>query len=137
MPIGTIVALKPSMGQSALSAEQRLAGTLLGAIVAAIFLFTINSKLVLEVVIVVILAFGDAIRGVNYALYTTAIAAAVLIAIDLPHPSNLSDEGQRVLYTFIGVGIAVVITLGANLLQKRVAHATPTAGGTGDAPATG
>ena len=35
-----------------------------------------------------------AIRFRNYAFYTTAIAAAVLLAEDLPHPSNFSAEGE-------------------------------------------
>jgi hypothetical protein len=46
----------------------------------------------------------------------------VLIAEDLPHPADLASEGRRVLFTFAGVGIAVVVVLG-NLLQKRTAKA--------------
>jgi hypothetical protein len=49
----------------------------------------------------------------------------VLIALDLPHPSNLADEGRRVLFTFVGVAIAVVVLLLAGLLQKRAAKAAP------------
>ena len=70
-------------------------------------------------------AIAARIRFANYALYCAAIAAVVLIAMDLPHPSNLGDEWRRVLYTLIGVGIAVVIMLLANLLQKRLAPAIP------------
>ncbi len=46
---------------------------------------------------------------------------AVLIGMDFPHPSNLSDEGYRVLFTFIGVGIGVGVLLLANLIQQRSA----------------
>ena len=70
-------------------------------------------------------AHAASIRGVNYALYCAAVAAAVLIAMDLPQPSDLADEGRRVLFTFIGVGIAVVVMLVANLIQKRTAPAEP------------
>ncbi|MFZ0191470.1 MAG: hypothetical protein WAL72_31505 [Streptosporangiaceae bacterium] len=38
----------------------------------------------------------------------TAIAGAVLIALDLPNPANFGVEGRRILFTLIGVGIAVV-----------------------------
>ena len=48
-----------------------------------------------------------ATRLVNDAFYCAAVAGAVLIAVDLPHPTNLADEGQRVLFTFTGVGIGV------------------------------
>jgi hypothetical protein len=43
----------------------------------------------------------------------------VLIALDLPHPSNLKVEGQRILFTFIGVAIAVAVMFVAGLLAKR------------------
>jgi hypothetical protein len=45
----------------------------------------------------------------------------VLIAEDLPHPADLASEGRRVLFTFAGVGIAVVVMVLGNLLQKRTA----------------
>ena len=45
--------------------------------------------------------------------------------MDLPHPSNLTDEGRRILFTFVGVGIAVVVMFLADLLQKRTAKAAP------------
>jgi hypothetical protein len=46
-------------------------------------------------------------------------------AVSAPNPSDLADEGRRVLFTFLGVGIAVIVTLIANELQKRHAPATP------------
>jgi len=125
MPIATLVAMAPSLERSTLVAEQRLAGATLGALVAAVLLLTVHNKHVLEVAVVVILTLGVAIHGVNYALYTAAIAAAVLIAIDLPHPTNLSHEGLRVLYTFLGVGLAALVMLLATQLGKRAAKAAP------------
>ena len=64
---------------------------------------------------------AGAIRGVNYALYNAAIAAGVLIAIDLPHPTELTHEALRVLYTFLGVGLALLDMLLATQLGKRAA----------------
>ena len=49
MPIATFVAMKPSLEQSALVAEQRLADALIGALVARRFLLTVHNKHVLEV----------------------------------------------------------------------------------------
>jgi hypothetical protein len=51
----------------------------------------------------------------------------VLIADDLPHPTNLADEGRRVLFTFAGVGIAIIVMLLAGLFTKRTAKAAPAA----------
>jgi uncharacterized membrane protein YccC len=127
MPIAALVAMKPSLQQSTLVAMQRLAGAIIGATVAALFLLAVSSKIGLEVVIVVLGALAGSIRLVNYAFYCAAVAGAALIAAGLPHPSNLGDEGQRVLYTFIGVGIGVLVMLLAGLLQKRTAKAAPPA----------
>ena len=84
-------------------------------------LLTVDNKHVLEVAVMLIFTLGVAIHGVNYALYCAAIAAGVLIAIDLPHPANFTREALRVLYTFVGVGLAVLVMLLATELGKRAA----------------
>jgi Fusaric acid resistance protein-like len=127
MPIACLVAMKSSLAQSTLVAMQRLAGAVIGAVVAALFLLTVDNKIVLEVVIVILGTLAGSIRAVNYALYCTAMAGMVLIADDLPDPTNLATEGRRVLFTFAGVGIAVVVMLLAGLLQKRTAKAAQAA----------
>jgi hypothetical protein len=119
MPIAALVAMKPSLAASTLVAMQRLAGAIIGAAVAAAFLLTVDNKVALAVVIVLLGTLAGVIRMVNYAWYCAAVAAAVLIALDLPHPSNLTDEEHRILFTFIGVGIGVLITFLADLLGKR------------------
>ena len=125
MPIATLAAMAPSLAQSTLVAEQRLAGATLGALVGAACLLTVDNKHVLEIAIIVLLTLGIAVHGVNYALYTAAIAAGVLIAIDLPHPTNLRFEALRVLYTFLGVGLAVLVMLLADQLGEHAAKAAP------------
>ena len=49
----------------------------------------------------------------------------MLTLLDLPQPSNYGAEGYRVLWTFCGVGIAVVVMFLAGLLAKRQAKAPP------------
>jgi hypothetical protein len=119
MPIAALVAMKPSLRQSTMVAVQRLIGTTLGAGLAALFLLTVKSKQALQDIIQLFAGLGIAIRFVNYVFYTAAIAAAVLIASDVPHPSNLSTESRRIVFTFVGVGIAVLVMFLADLLQKR------------------
>jgi len=134
MPIATIVAMKASLSQSTLAAAQRVAGALIGAAAAALLLLIpanehglrlLTTTLGLEVVALVLLMHGAAIRFWNYALYCGAIAAGVLILMDLPQPSNYSAEGYRVLWTLCGVAIGVVVMLLAGLLAKRTAKAKP------------
>ncbi len=134
MPIAAMVAMKPSLGQSTLIAVQRLSGALIGAAAAALVLlipanehglrlFAIDRGL--EVVALVLLMHGAAIRFWNYALYGAAIAAGVLILVDLPQPSNYSAEGYRVLWTLCGVAIGLLVMFLAGLLAKRTAPAPP------------
>ena len=66
-----------------------------------------------------------AIRFWNYALYCGAIAAGVLILVDLPQPSNYAAEGYRLLWTLCGTGIGVLVMLLAALLAKRTAKTPP------------
>jgi uncharacterized membrane protein YccC len=119
MPVAALVAMKPSLEQSALVAVQRLAGAVIGAVVASVFLLGVDSKIILGVVVVVLGGLAGATRAVNYAWYCAAVAGTVLIAEGLPHPTNLSEEARRVGFTFAGVGIAVLVMFLANLLAKR------------------
>lgn len=123
MPVATLIAMKPSLQQSTIRGVQRLVGAALGAAIAAVFLVTVTSHHALEEIIVLLMGVGVSIYAVNYAFYTAAIAGAVLIALDLPHPSNLDAEGRRIFFTFVGVGIAIVVDVLASLLQKRKASA--------------
>jgi len=132
MPIAAIVAMKASLDQTTLVAGQRLAGALFGAIAAALVLLIPTSEhglrlvtvtIGLQVVAFVVLVNGVAIRFFNYALYCGAIAAGVLILIDLPQPSDYAAEGYRVLWTLCGVAIGVLVMLLAGLLARRRAKA--------------
>ena len=73
--------------------------------------------------VLVLGAAAAAVRMVNYALYCAGIAGAVLIATGIPHPTNFSAEGRRVLFTLAGVGLAVLVSLLLSRLQRRGAKA--------------
>jgi Fusaric acid resistance protein-like len=135
--IGAVIAMQPSLQQAVLISAQRVAGAAIGAVAAilvllipanesGIHLFAIT--LGLEVVAIACLMHGIAVRFWNYAFYTAAIAAGVLILIDLPQPSNYSAEGYRVLWTVCGVAIGVLVMLLATLLGQRKAKAQPQTG---------
>ena len=96
MALATLVAMKPTLQQSALRGAQRLVGTALGAAIAVVFLAAVTSPRALEEIIILLMGAGVSIYSVNYTLYTAAIPGAVLIALDLPHPTNLAAEGQRI-----------------------------------------
>jgi hypothetical protein len=142
MPIAAIVAMKPSLGQTTLVAVQRLTGALIGAVAAALLMLVpahehgadlVSITHGLEVVAIVLFMHAAAIRFWSYAVYCAAVAAGALVMVDLPHPSDYSAEGYRVLWTFCGVGVAVVVMLLAERLARRAPDAgRPTPAGQGD-----
>jgi len=132
IPIATMIAMKPDLGSSALIAFQRLAGAAIGAGAAALLLLIPANEtglrllaLVhgLEIVAIVLLMHGVATRFWNYAVYCAAIAAGVLILLDLPQPGNFDAVGYRVAWTACGVGIGLLVMLIAGLLAKRAGTA--------------
>ncbi|MEV0285087.1 FUSC family protein [Kribbella sp. NPDC050820] len=127
MPPAAMVAMKADLHQSTLAGTQRVVGTILGAAIAAVFLLSVDDKHVLEVVILVLAVIGGSLRFVNYALYTTAIAGTALIALDLANPIDLATEGKRILFTLLGIAIAVTVTILARLIQRRAANRQPSA----------
>src|ERR1700674_5805937 len=97
MPLATVAAMKTSLDQSTLVAEQRVIGTIIGALVAMGFLLGVDNKHALEIVIILLAACATTVQGVNNTIYCAGIAAVILVGMDLPHPTNLTAEVDRVL----------------------------------------
>lgn len=128
MPIAALIAMKTDLRQSSLAAVQRVVGTILGAVLAVVVLLTVTDQHVIGVAVLACALMGGALRTVNYALYTAAVAGAALIAMDIADPADLATEGRRILFTLIGVAIAIGVTLLAGRLQHRSTSApTPAA----------
>lgn len=134
LPVAAIVAMKPSLEQSTLTAVQRVAGALIGGVAAGLLLLIpanvhglhlFATDRGLEVVALILLIHGVGVRFCNYALYYSAISAGVLLLIDIPQPTNYGDEGYRLLWTLCGVAIGVLVMLLAGLLGRRTAKAPP------------
>jgi hypothetical protein len=132
--VAAIIAMKPSLEASTVTALQRVAGALIGAGAATLVLLIpanvhgvhlVAVTLGLQVVALVFLVHAVGVRFVNYALYYTAVSAGVLTLTDLLQPTDYSAEGYRVLWTLCGVAIALFVMLLAGLLAKRTAKAQP------------
>jgi uncharacterized membrane protein YccC len=122
LPMAAFITMKTSLGQSTLRAEQRIVGTLIGALIATAFLLTVDNVDVLAVVILVAATLAASFYAANYAIYVLGLVTGVLISTVLANPSDAA-VAQRVLYTFIGLGIGVGVTLLADLINKHSAKA--------------
>jgi hypothetical protein len=128
MPIAAFVAMKPSLADTTLRAVHRLAGAAIGAGAAMLLLLIpanehglklLSITFGLEVVALVLFMHAAATWSWNYMVYTAAVAAGVLILLDLLQPTNYSAEGYRILWTLCGVGIGVIVLLLAGLVTRR------------------
>jgi uncharacterized membrane protein YccC len=131
LPCAVFLAMKPSLDQSTVRAAQRMAGVLIGACAAALLMLIPNSadhanmisaRHALEVVAIFLLMHAVASFFWNYAIYATFISATVLLSIDLPHPSSYSADLDRVLFTLIGLGIAVLVMFIGDQLGRVLAR---------------
>jgi hypothetical protein len=134
LPIAAMIAMKPDLEQSTVTAVQRLAGAVMGAAAAILLLLipahTHGLHLIavtrgLEVVALVLFAHAQAVNYWNYAAYSGAIAAGVLLLTDRQQPTDYSAEGYRVLWTLCGVAIGVAVMFLADLLVRQKAKTPP------------
>ena len=125
MPIAALVAMRPSLEQSALVAEQRLIGSFIGAVAAVLILAAIDNTHVLGLVAVIAITVAAAIRFVNYAVYCGGIACGVLVALGIPQSASDITDLYRVLFTFAGVATAVLLMFVAGILGRRSGGRAP------------
>jgi uncharacterized membrane protein YccC len=118
MPVATIVVMKPDHDEALFVAEQRVAGTILGALLAAGLLTAVHDRALLAVFIAVGGALGGAMRNANYAIYCVFVSAVVLTCLGLGHPGSLANNWERVGWTLAGVAIGLGVMLLAGLATK-------------------
>jgi uncharacterized membrane protein YccC len=88
---------------------QRMGGTLLGAVIAAILLATISSKPIFDVIIILSVFFGVALLAVNYGSSVVFFSIFVLLSADLTDSNDAMGwqfAGWRILNNLIGAGLA-------------------------------
>jgi uncharacterized membrane protein YccC len=104
-----MLVLKPSLGMTFQRFFQRVGGTLLGALVAAILLATISSKPILDLIIVLTIFFGVALMALNYGSSVVFSSIFILLIADLTDVNDTMGwefAGFRILNTCIGAGLA-------------------------------
>jgi Fusaric acid resistance protein-like len=69
MPVAALAAMQTSLQQSTVIAIQRVAGTVIGAVVAIAFLLSVDSKPALAVIIALLGALAGALRSAGYTWY--------------------------------------------------------------------
>jgi uncharacterized membrane protein YccC len=104
-----ILVLKPNLGVTFTRFFQRVGGTLLGALIAALLLSTIASKPILDIIILVTVFLGVALIAVNYGSSVVFSSIFILLIADMSDVNGSMGwefAGFRILNTCIGAGLA-------------------------------
>jgi uncharacterized membrane protein YccC len=101
-----MLVLKPNLGATFQRFFQRVGGTILGAVVAAIILLAIASKPILDIIIVITVFFGVALIGFNYGYSVVFLSIFILLITDTSNSTGWQFAEVRVLNTLIGAGLA-------------------------------
>uniref|UniRef100_UPI00286AD958 FUSC family protein n=1 Tax=Chamaesiphon sp. VAR_48_metabat_135_sub TaxID=2964699 RepID=UPI00286AD958 len=102
----TILVLKPNLGVTFQRFFQRIGGTILGAVIAAVLICTIASKPVLDIAIVLTVFFGVALIDFNYGYSVVFLSIFILLITDISNSTGWQFAEVRVLNTLIGAGLA-------------------------------
>lgn len=102
----TMLVLKPNLGNTFQRFFQRVGGTILGAMVAAVIIAIIASKPILDIIIVLTVFLGVALIGINYGYSVIFLSIYILLITDIGNSMGWQFAGFRILNTSIGAGLA-------------------------------
>ena len=108
IPMTVVIVLKPNFGGTWQRAVQRITGTVLGALVAAVLLLVLTNPWFLLIALAVLAFATFALRNHNYSLFALAQTPMVMLMLDIAHPITVADGFLRVLHTLIGSFIALL-----------------------------
>lgn len=123
--ITVILCVRPDPKASLIATTQRLAGTVLGAIVAELVIATVQDRLTLAGLGVALLVIAFTVRDMSGALFIFFLTIITLLLISIPS-GGLSLAGLEVFETLIGAAIALAVTyLASRVRGNAKVPATP------------
>jgi Fusaric acid resistance protein-like len=112
IPLTILFVLRPTPGETAERIAMRAAGTVAGIAIAIAIAGTIDDLRVLEAVVISVAAgLAFALLAVEYALFTTAITAYIVLVTHALGQSAFAAADERAIATAAGLGIVVLLVL--------------------------
>lgn len=108
IPMTVVLVLKPNFGGTLERSVQRITGTILGALIAAVLLLLLKSQWLLLAALAPLAFASFALRNRNYGLFALAITPTIMLMLDLARPVTVADSFLRILYTIIGSLLALL-----------------------------
>ena len=108
IPMTVVIVLKPNFGGTLERAVQRIIGTVLGALVAAVLLLVLTNPWLLLAALAILAFATFALRNRSYTLFSLALTPMVMLMLDIAHPISVTDSFLRIAHTIIGSFLALL-----------------------------
>jgi uncharacterized membrane protein YccC len=124
-PIIVILCIRPDKEASIQVVWQNLLGTVLGAVLAELFITSFQTPLVVLLTLVVVVFLAFTIKDVNYVYFVFFKTNLTLLFISLATP-GVSRARLLVASVLVGAGIALAVTyLSAWMVRRQGSRPTP------------
>jgi len=108
IPMTVVLVLKPNFGGTLRRSVQRVTGTVLGALVAALLISFCSDSWLLVLGVALLAGATFTLRNRNYGLFAMALTPLVMLMLDLAHPGTATDSFLRIFHTMIGSLLALL-----------------------------
>jgi uncharacterized membrane protein YccC len=108
IPMTAVIVLKPNFGGTLQRSLQRITGSVLGALIAVLFVLDLQAPWLLWSILPVLAFCTFAWRNYNYTLFSLAQTPLILLMLDIAHPITVIDSLSRVLNTILGSAVALL-----------------------------
>ena len=108
IPMTAVIVLKPNFGGTLQRSLQRITGSVLGALLAVLFVLDLQAPWLLWSILPALAFCTFAWRNYNYTLFSLAQTPLILLMLDIAHPITVIDSLSRVLNTILGSAVALV-----------------------------
>jgi len=108
LPLTAMLVLRGTYGETLRRVWQRIGGTVLGAVIAALVLAATPGQIGLTVIIFLLALIGFALTPMNYAFWILLNTPMMLLVVDFGQPVPWTTATERVGLTLLGTLIALV-----------------------------
>jgi uncharacterized membrane protein YccC len=108
IPMTVVLVLKPNFGGTLQRSVQRITGTVLGALLAALLISFCRDLWLLVLGVALLAGITFTLRNRNYGLFAMALTPLVMLMLDLAHPGTVTDSFLRIFHTMIGSLLALL-----------------------------
>jgi uncharacterized membrane protein YccC len=108
IPMTVVLVLKPNFGGTLQRSVQRITGTVLGALIAAVLLLAIKNAWLLLAAVAALAFATFSLRNRNYGLFALALTPMIMLMLDLARPVTVTDSFLRIFHTIIGSSLALL-----------------------------